>query len=63
MQVFLYEERLALIPWDGEPYKITDRHAAKVHPDHHVACQYTLYSVQAALCPPGRQAEIGLAAS
>ena len=31
-----------------------------MHPDHHVACQYALYSVPAALCPPGQQVEIGL---
>ena len=32
----------------------------KVHPDHHVSCQYALYSVPASLCPPGQQVEIGL---
>lgn len=31
-----------------------------MHPDHHVACQYALYSVPSALCPPGQQVEIGL---
>ena len=60
LQVFLEEERQALHPWDGEPYEVTHWRNAKVHPDHHVACQYALYSVPAALCPPGQQVEIGL---
>ncbi len=58
--VFQDEERQALAPWDGEPYEITHWRTVKVHPDHHVACQYALYSVPAALCPPGQQVEIGL---
>ena len=33
---------------------------AKVHPDHHVACQYALYSVPSSLCPPGQRVEIWL---
>ena len=53
LQVFLEEERHTLAPWDGEPYEVTDWRSAKVHPDHHVACQYALYSVPSALCPPG----------
>ena len=40
--VFQDEERHALLPWDGEPYEITHWRTAKVHPDHHVACQYAL---------------------
>ena len=60
LQVFLDEERQSLHPWDGEPYEVTHWRNAKVHPDHHVACQYALYSVPAALCPPGQQVEIGL---
>ena len=39
---------------------ITHWRTAKVHPDHHVACQYALYSVPADLCAPGQQVEIGL---
>ena len=31
-----------------------------MHPDHHVACQYALYSVPSTLCPPGQQVEVGL---
>ena len=60
LQVFQDEERQALVPWDGEPYEVTHWRTAKVHPDHHVACQYALYSVPSALCPPGQQVEIGL---
>ena len=60
LQVFLDEERQALAPWDGEPYEVTHWRTAKVHPDHHVACQYALYSVPSSLCPPGQQVEIGL---
>ena len=60
LQVFMDEERPALAPWDGEPYEVTDWRTAKVHPDHHVACQYALYSVPSALCPPGQQVEVGL---
>ncbi len=32
----------------------------KVHPDHHMACQYALYSVPSPLCSPGQKVEIGL---
>ena len=60
LQVFRDEERQALVPWDGEPYEITHWRTAKVHPDHHVACQYALYSVPSDLCAPGQQVEIGL---
>ena len=60
LQVFQDEERQVLAPWDGEPYEVTHWRTVKVHPDHHVACQYALYSVPAALCPPGQQVKIGL---
>ena len=56
--VFRDEERDALLPWDGEPYEIADWRTAKVHPDHHVACQYALYSVPASICPPGQKVEV-----
>ncbi len=49
-----------MLPWDGEPYEITHWRMAKVHPDHHVACQYALYSVPASVCPPGQQVEARL---
>ena len=58
--VFQDEERHALLHWDGEPYEITHWRTAKVHPDHHVACQYALYSVPSSSCPPGRKVEIRL---
>ena len=60
LQVFMDEERHVLFPWDSEPYKVTDWRTARVHPDHHVACQYALYSVPSAPCPPGQQVEVGL---
>ena len=60
LQVFLDEERQALNPWGGEPYEVTHWRTAKVHPDHHVAGQYALYSVPSTRCPPGQQVEIGL---
>ncbi len=58
--VFRDEERAALLPWDGDPYEITHWRTAKVHPDHHVACQYALYSVPASVCPPGQKVEVRL---
>ena len=60
LQVFLDEEQPVLVPWNGEPYEVTHWRSAKVHPDHHVACQYALYSVPSTLCPPGQQVEVGL---
>ena len=60
LMVFRDEECQALVPWDEEPYEITHWRTVKVHPDHHVACQYALYSVPSSLCPPGQQVEIGL---
>ena len=60
LQVFLDEERQTLVPWDGEPYEVTHWRSAKVHADHHVACQYALYSIPSTLCPPGQQVEVGL---
>ena len=62
LEVFEEEERPLLAPWDGEPYEVPDWRTAKVHADHHVACQYALYSVPSALCPPGQQVEVQLGA-
>ena len=62
LEVFQDEERPLLAPWDGEPYEVPDWRTAKVHADHHVACQYALYSVPSALCPPGQQVEVQLGA-
>ena len=60
LEVFQEEERPALAPWDGEPYEPPDWRTATVHADHHVACQYALYSVPSELCPPGQQVELQL---
>jgi len=60
LEVFEQEERSALAPWDGAPYEPADWRTAKVHPDHHIACQYALYSVPSALCPPGQKVEVRL---
>ena len=54
LTVFRQEERHA------EPYEMTDWRTAKVHPDHHIACQYALYSVPSATCPPGQKVEVRL---
>ena len=60
LTVFRQEERHALGEWDAEPYEMTDWRTAKVHPDHHIACQYALYSVPSATCPPGQKVEVRL---
>ena len=60
LAVFRQEERHALGEWDAEPYEMTDWRTAKVHPDHHIACQYALYSVPSATCPPGQKVEVRL---
>ena len=61
LAVFLAEERQALTSWDGELYEMTQWRTVKVHPDHHVSCQYAPYSVPSSMCPPGQQVEVGLA--
>lgn len=58
--VFQEQEQQALLPWDGEPYDVPDWRQAQVHPDHHIACHYALYSVPADLCPPGIRVEVRL---
>ena len=60
LAVFREQERSALRKWDAEPYEMTDWRTAKVHPDHHVACQYALYSVPAQICPSGQKVEVRL---
>ena len=62
LEVFQEEERPLLAPWDGEPYELPDWRTATVHADHHVACQYALYSVPSELCPPGQKVELQLGA-
>jgi len=56
--VFTEEEKSALLPWDGEPYDVPDWHDATVHPDHHIAYRYALYSVPNSTCPPGTRLEV-----
>lgn len=58
--VFREDEQSALLPWDAEPYDVPDWRTAMVHPDHHIACQYALYSVPSILCPPGARVEVRL---
>jgi len=58
--VFQEEEQRALLPWDGEPYDLPDWRTAMVHPDHHIACRYALYSVPHSVCPPGARVEVQL---
>ncbi len=60
LEVFLKEELPLLAPWDGEPYEVPDWRTATVHPDHHIACQYALYSVPSMACPPGQKVEVQL---
>ena len=56
--VFREEEQDHLLPYDGEPYTVPDWRTAVVHPDHHVAYRYALYSVPASRCPPGTTVEL-----
>lgn len=56
--VFQDEERSVLLPWDGEPYDVPDWHEATVHPDHHIAYRYALYSVPSTRCRPGAGVEV-----
>jgi hypothetical protein len=56
--VFREEEQAHLLPYDGEPYAVPEWRTATVHPDHHIAYRYALYSVPAASCPPGTKVEV-----
>jgi len=56
--VFNEEEKAALLPWDGERYDVADWHEATVHPDHHIAYRYALYSAPSTTCPPGTRLEV-----
>jgi len=55
---FNEEEKSALLPWDGEPYDVPDWHEATVHPDHHIAYRYALYSAPHSTCPAGTKLEV-----
>ena len=62
--VFQEEEQYTLpgaikcLPWDGQPYDLPDWHQAVVHPDHHIAYRYALYSAPYQPCPPGTKLEV-----
>jgi len=56
--VFQEEEQSTLLPWDGQPYDLPDWHQATVHPDHHIAYRYALYSAPYQPCPPGTKLEV-----
>jgi Mu transposase-like protein len=56
--VFRDEEQGALLPYDGIAYDVPVWGRVKVHPDHHVAFQYALYSLPSTTCPPGTSIEI-----
>lgn len=58
--VFRDEEQGALLPWDGEKYDVPDWRSATVHPDHHIACHYALYSVPSSLCQTRTKVEVRL---
>src|SRR5439155_26408354 len=56
--VFRDEEQAHLLPYDHVPYDVPVWGQVKVHPDHHVAFQYALYSAPSTTCPPGTKLEI-----
>jgi len=56
--VFQEEEQAKLLPWDGEPYDVPDWKQVTVHPDHHIAYRYALYSAPYSTCPPGTRLEV-----
>jgi len=56
--VFGDEERVHLLPYDGVPYCVPRWGQVTVHPDHHIAFGYALYSVPYDRCPPGMRVEV-----
>jgi len=56
--VFQQEEKSCLLPYDGEPYDIADWRTVTVHPDHHIAYGYAIYSAPSSSCPPGTEVEV-----
>jgi len=56
--VFQEEEQAKLLPWDGEPYDVPDWRNVTVHPDHHIAYRYAIYSAPSSTCPPGTKLEV-----
>lgn len=56
--VFHDEEQAHLLPYDGIPYAVPRWGQVTVHPDHHIAFQYALYSVPYDRCPVGVRLEV-----
>lgn len=56
--VFRDEEQAHLLPYDGVPYNVPRWGQVTVHPDHHIAFGYALYSVPCDRCPPGSRVEV-----
>ncbi len=63
LEVFELEERTCLSDFDGIWYQVGHWHTAKVQRDHHVTCQYALYSLPHRPDLVGRQVEIHLGSS
>ncbi len=57
---FRDEERNHLLPYDGLPYAVPLWGQVTVHPDHHIAFRYAIYSVPYDTCPPGVHLEVRL---
>jgi transposase len=55
---FREEEQAFLLPYDGVAYVVPHWGQVMVHPDHHIAFLYALYSVPYHRCPPGTQLEV-----
>jgi transposase len=56
--VFREEEQAHLVPFDGMPYAVPLWGQVTVHPDHHIAFRYAIYSVPSDKCPPGVRLEV-----
>jgi transposase len=56
--VFRDEEQACLLPYGGVPYDVPRWGQVSVHPDHHIAFQYALYSVPYDRCPPSTRVEV-----
>ena len=56
--VFQDGERAHLLPYDGVPYDVPVWGQVKVHPDHHIAFKYALYSAPYDRAPIGSKLEI-----
>ena len=63
LEVFVDEESSCLSDFDGIWYQVGHWHTAKVQRDHHVTCQYALYSLPHRPDLVGKQVEIRLGSS